>query len=132
MSDIPSYEQFEKDISGINPEGNLKETYQRIQQYVEEYGLKTSKNVPLTYNLIIEGYRNHIIWYSNTYGTETKYIRGKDKDKKKTLFEYLGEACYNNIYSTSKGDMTREKYLFGDFSLDYLKRLKDQFVNQFK
>ena len=131
---FPTLEKFTSDITEIYIEGNIAEQYGRLKTYIEEYGLKDEKGNRLTYKYVLDKFREHHKWWNHTYGRDgdLKYVKAKDIEKRKNLYDFLGEGLYKNEFSLSKNNLDRNTYLFGDFSLEYLVKLKDQFVNQFK
>ena len=132
MSNIPQFKKFKEDLMKICPDGDLQATWSKLD-YVLDYN-KDHEGNELTYEYIMRKYSEHIRWWNHTYGRggDLKYVKAKDLEKKKILYDFLSEEKYNDEWIIQKGDISRDQYLFGEFSISYLKKLKDHFVSQFR
>jgi len=76
----------------------------------------------------MDKFATHIKSWNMVYGSRDPKYWGKDaEEKRKTLFDFIGMNGYEREYVTSVGQSERTAYLFGDFTLDYLKEQIEQF-----
>ena len=121
-TNIPSFEVFRQEIKKIYPAGNLLKTYDRIVLLVENER-SFADGTPITYRLIMKTFSAHIQAWNMQYGErEAKYIGRDAEEKRKSLWDFIGLKWYEREFGASSGQRERNKYLFGDFSIDYLKQ----------
>ena len=112
--EIPSLEEFTDDCFAINPEGDPGPTYQRLIFQIEN--VKLTNGDPVTYDLVKQKYHDYIKLWTYKYGRKEKegFLSTKDPDsKKKTLYDFLGEKLYEQVFQIPKTNLEREEYLFG-------------------
>lgn len=119
-SSVPSFGVFREEIKKIYPEGDLDRTYKRLLWYIENE--KTcSDGTPITYKLIISKFAAHIKAWNAMYAVRDPKYLGKDsEEKRKNLFDFIGMHWYEREFVAYSGGGDRNKYLFGDFTIDYL------------
>lgn len=129
-SEIPSFEAFREEIRKIHPEGNLLATYERIVYFINHVK-SCGDGTPVTYKLIMNKYAAHIRSWNMVYGSRDPKYWGKDaEEKRKTLWDFLGLRWYEREFVTSVGNGERNRYLFGGFSIDYLRKKLEEFKNR--
>ena len=58
---------------------------------------------------------------------------GKDaEEKRKTIWDFIELGWYEREFLTSVGDDERSSYLFGGFSISYLKKRLEEFKRRIK
>jgi len=128
---FPSFDEFRQEILQINPEGNLMKAYERLQWYVQNQKV-CSDGTPITYRLIMDKYTAHIKAWRYQYGDrEAKFIGKEAEQKKKNLWEFIGMKMYENEFISLSSQSERNRYLFGGFSVTYLKKQLDSFKQRF-
>lgn len=110
MSEVtmPSYQEFLDNLYSLNPMNDPEQMYEILKDFI---GIKLPTNNVLTFELLIEKYRNYLT-YLKPYNDvkDKKYIK-KDKE----IFSigmFLISKLYINDYSSLINDPS-DKYLFG-------------------
>jgi hypothetical protein len=128
--EIPSFEVFSNEIKKIFPEGDLALTYQRFLWYLEYQDIGGK---PLTWEFLIDKFKQHIDEWNMMYGPKlgTQYFPTKAYALRKNFYDFLGDKFYEREFVTSVGHGERNKYLFGDFTFDYLQTQLEEFKLKF-
>ena len=131
-SKIPSFETFRKEILKIYPEGNLLLAYEKLIHLITQ--VKTCEDGrPITYQLIMDKYSDHIRSWNMVFGRRDPRYWGKDaEEKRKTIWDFIELGWYEREFLTSVGDDERSSYLFGGFSISYLKKRLEEFKRRIK
>ena len=129
--EIPSYEVFCEEIKRIFPEGDLPLSYNRLLWYLEN--IEYPDSYLLTWKLLVDKFKQHIDEWNLMYGPKlgTKYFPSKAYALRKNFYEFLGDRFYEREFVTSIGHNERNKYLFGDFTIEYLSMELEQFKKRF-
>ena len=130
--DIPSFKNFREEIIRIYPEGNLLLAYEKIIHLITQ--VKTCEDGrPITYKLIIDKFTTHISAWNIQYGDrEPKYIGRNAEEKRKNLQEFVSLKWYEREFSFFAGKSDRNQYLFGEFTINYLKNRLDKFKRRIR
>ena len=131
-TDVPSFDKMKGDLIKIYPEGDLKETYNRLLFYIGN--MMDSKGNPLTYEFLLNKFGQHIKQWNHLYQRKegAGYLSKDAEKKRKTFYEFLGEGLYENEFSIQKGSLERDAYLFGPFNMAYLEKKLESFNSIFK
>jgi hypothetical protein len=128
---VPSYDAFRKEIREIYPEGNLFRTYERIVGLVNDEK-SCADGSPVTYRLIMDKFSDHIRQWNMVYGSRDPKYWGKDaEEKRKTLWDFISSRWYERDFNSCLKNEERRKYLFGDFTIDYLHQQLKVFKRRF-
>jgi hypothetical protein len=128
---IPSFDIFRQEIMRIYPEGDLMSAYQRIEYCIENEKF-CADGTRITYRLIMDKFASHIRQWNIKYGSrEPKYIGKADEEKRKDIWDFVYLKWYEREFITSLGQGEKNKYLFGDFPLNYLNKQLATFKKRF-
>jgi hypothetical protein len=128
---FPSFEVFREEIMKIYPEGNLMRMYERVVTTVST-GVTCTDGSPVTYRLLMDKFSDHIRQWNMVYGSRDPRYWGKEAEgKRKTLMDFIALKYYDRVFVTSVGQTERNRYLFGNFSVDYLKKMLEKFKRRF-
>jgi hypothetical protein len=121
MNDIPSFEDFKIRLLNSNSDGDLNLTYNRLSHYINN--ISDSQGNPLTYEFIMSKFEAFMNKWKYYYQKQIDQgFTSKDAmHTKKSLYEFLGETMYEQEFIIQKGSIERDRYLFGPFSVVYLK-----------
>jgi hypothetical protein len=130
---IPTVEQLRKDVSAIYIDENMDYEYlhERMTFHLNPDYPDNPKD--LTYDECIGKYKTHIdLWNEKNREREKKGFLGKlEAQKRKTFLEFLDARLYKIDWDSLSSSPIRDKYLFGDFPTDYLKKKLDEFKRKF-
>lgn len=130
-SDVPSFKVFRQEIMKIFPAGDLTEAYEKIQWYIENERT-CADGTPISYRLIMDKFAAHIRAWNMRFGSrEPKFIGKADEEKRKDLLNFIYLKYYEQEFVPSASQGERNKYLFGDFPVEYLKQQLDEFKLKF-
>jgi hypothetical protein len=132
MSEI-TRELFIDDLFSINPEGDIDTTFQRLIFQIEN--VRLSNGDPVTYELVKQKYHDYIKLWTYKFGRKEKegFLSTKDPDsKKKTLYDFLGEKLYEQVFQIPKTNLEREEYLFGKCNRKDMYDKSDEFKRKYK
>ncbi len=124
MSEIPSFDDFKRDIITIYGNGDMEATYTRLVYYLEFL----SDNYPtigkLTYEFMIEKYRQFINQWNYLYKRKEQkgYLSKEAEVARKNFFDFIGGELFKEEYIIQKGSLTRDRYLFGNIAIEELER----------
>ena len=129
--DVPSFTVFHQEVMKIYPAGDLIEAYDKILWYIENEK-NCADGTPITYRLIMDKFAAHIRAWNMRYGSrEPKFIGKADEEKRKDLLNFIYLKWYEQEFILSASQGERNKYLFGDFPVEYLKQKLDEFKLKF-
>jgi hypothetical protein len=130
-SEVPSFDVFRQEIMKIYPAGDLTEAYEKILWYIEREKI-CADGTPISYQLIMDKFAAHIRAWNMRYGSrEPKFIGKADEEKRKDLLNFIYLKWYEQEFVPSASQGERNKYLFGDFPVEYLKQQLDKFKRKF-
>lgn len=116
-------EDFAKMFAGCEV-GNSNSSLFILRDKIEK-GAKTFQGEEITLELIRDKYNKYCQYWQNKYAkSDPKYISAKDK--KKTVYDFLMEAMYNNSYE--REELPRDYYLFGSTPKDVLVNKTKEFI----
>ncbi len=120
-SRIPPFDEFKERLAEIYAEGDLQQSYNRLLWYFEHI---TFEDKPLTWDFLLMKFKQHIDEWNLLYGPKmgTKYFPTKAYALRKNFYEFLGDNWYEREFVTSVSHTERNRYLFGDFTVGYLKK----------
>ncbi len=125
--DVPSFEDFREEIMTIYPEGDLLKSFSRLKWYIENEKV-CPDGTPITYRLIMDKFASHIKAWNMVYGSRDPKYWGKGaQTKRKNLWDFIGLQLYEREFVISVGNGNRSSYLFGEFSISYLKKRLEEF-----
>jgi hypothetical protein len=131
ISEIPSFDIFRQEIMKIYPAGDLTEAYEKIHWYIEHEKI-CADGTPISYRLIMDKFAAHIRAWNMKYGSrEPKFIGKADEEKRKNLLNFIYMKWYEQEFVPSASQGERNKYLFGNFTEEYLKTKLDEFKRKF-
>ena len=110
--DIPTFDQFKEQIVLVYGEGNLDVTYKRMLWYIENSPYNGKQ---LTWEFLYDKFKQHIDQWNMMYGSKlgTSYFPSKALMLRKNFYEFLGDKWYEREFSTQKGSLNGNLYLFG-------------------
>jgi hypothetical protein len=128
--DVPPFEVFLNEIREMYPEGDLHLAYSRIKWYIEHEKFCTDGTL-LSYRFIMDQYAAHIRQWNARYRRKEQegYLSKDAEEKRKDLYSFIGAKWYERVWTTSNGDMERDRYIFGNFTTPYLSARFDEFKN---
>jgi hypothetical protein len=117
----PAFDEFVDQIKQIYPEGDLSKAYDRIKWYLTNDPM-CANGKPLTYDLIMQKFSDHIRQWNTRYGKrDKKYLAREIEEKRKTLHDFMGARMYNMEFVMDGSiNLERNGYLFGKFNMNYL------------
>ena len=128
---VPSFDVFRLEVMKIYPAGDLTEAYEKIHWYIENEKI-CADGTPITYCLIMDKFAAHIRAWNMRYGSrEPKFIGKADEEKRKDLLNFIYLKWYEQEFIPFASQGERNKYLFGDFPVEYLKQQLDEFKRKF-
>jgi hypothetical protein len=124
--EAPSFEELKDRLSEIYAEGDLQQTYIRFTWYLKNM---TIGDKPLTSDFLLMKFKQHIEEWNLMYGAKlgTQYFPTKAYALRKNFYDFMGEKFYEREFLTNVGQGERNKYLFGNFTTDYLKKQLERF-----
>ena len=122
-------EFFKNDIFSLNPEGVVQDAYDRLLYHLREI-LMTNGEKP-TYDLIKERYHDYLKVWGYRWGAKEKAGFLPKDQVKKTLYEFIGEKMYEQIFQIPKTNQDREEYLFGTENRGELYDQAEQFRKKY-
>lgn len=119
----PTLEQFKEDIRDIYSHGDLKEGYENLIFVTEELELKHN-NQPVTYELILIKFRQHINWWNYMYKKKERsgMLRKEAEEARMDIARFITERGWEKEWDIKSGTMIREMYLFGTLPIKELVR----------
>ena len=125
---VPSFDEFKARLVKIHAEGDLKLSYQRMLWYFENVKIDDK---PLTWEFLLGKFKQHIDQWNLLYGNRigTNYFPTSSLALRKNFYDFLGAKFYEREFITMAGQSERNNYLFGDFTVDYLKNQLKEFKN---
>ena len=128
---IPLFDVFCEKIKKIFPEGDLPLSYKRLLWYLEN--IEYPDGQPLTWKFLIDKFKQHVDEWNLMYVPKlgTQYFPTKAYALRKSFYDFLGDRFYEREFATSIGHNERNKYLFGDFTIEYLSMELEKFKKRF-
>ena len=126
----PSFDEFKERLSEIYADGDLQQTYNRFTWFLKNM---TIEDNPLTSEFLFMKFRQHIDQWNMMYGPKlgTQYFPTKAYALRKNFYDFIGDKLYEREFEIIAGQSERNKYLFGDFTIDYLKKQLELFRKDF-
>ena len=131
-SKTPGYETFKEDIMAIFPDGDLKKGYERMCNHISLF--KNENGLPLDYPFILDKFKAcHAQWKFRYGAGEAKGFLSREAALDRYTFDdFIDKEIYQREFVIDTGSSDRSKYLFGGFSISYLKHQLDLFLKTFK
>ena len=108
--------------------GNAQSSLFILNDKIEK-GAKAFNGTPISLLFIKEKYEAYCKWWLGKFGKkDPTYLNAKEK--KKTLYDFLVDASYNNTYT--REEQPRDYYLFGKMDKDKMIEITKQFVKDAK
>jgi hypothetical protein len=128
--EIPSFVTFRKEIMNIYPEGDLTEAYETMLWHIKMVK-QCADGTPISYRLIMDKFASHISQWNVKYGSrDPKYIGKADEEKRKDLLSFIDMKGYEREFTGNVGQNGRNKYLFGEFTQEYLQKQLKEFKRE--
>jgi hypothetical protein len=122
MIELLTKERFNKELFSLNGEGDPEAVYKYLVSQFIEKTIKTFDGTPITFDLIVQKYKEYLSWWNVKFGdSDPKYVAKVDKIKSIDVF--LIKSMYNQSFTIPR--KKRDFYLKGNHTLKYLReRLK--------
>lgn len=126
-------EQFNK-LNGLQPDYLDGTDPEKAKHYLDSYifnsekpPVRTFDGLILNFDELYNRFDNYVKWWQITYKNRDKqYI--KKTEQIAHIMKFVSTKMYNNKYEVKKDD--RDKYLFGDFSDEYIRKRVKEFKDK--